>query len=200
MKNLILLLCIFQICISCTKITPPSLTAKAEKSFYTLTEKSELALSEYEISKIVRHNDTTIWQIFGDRKLLISCKVILKAGIDLNKLDFKSWVINESNKTITIKLPNPEILSYNFPPEDINVAYEEVGILRSNFTESERLKILQIAENNLNAEIPSLGILDEAKKNAHNFFVPLFRSIGFEQVYITFESNKEIQKSREMNL
>lgn len=200
MKNLILLLCIFQICISCIKITPPSLTAKAEKSFYALTEKSELALSEYEISKIVRHNDTTIWQIFGDRKLLISCKVILKAGINLNKLDFKSWVINESNKTITIKLPNPEILSYNFPPEDINVAYEEVGILRSNFTESERLKILQIAENNLNAEIPSLGILDEAKKNAHNFFVPLFRTIGFEQVYITFESNKEIQKSREMNL
>lgn len=190
MKNLILLICIFQICISCTKIVTPTLTTKAEESFYALTEKSELALSEYEISKIIRHNDTSIWKIFGDRKLLISCKVILKAGIDLNELDFNSWVINEENKTISIILPSPKVLSYNFPPEGINVAYEEVGILRSKFTESERIKVLQIAENNLQKEIPSLGIIDEAKRSAYNFFVPLYKSIGFEQVYIEFKSTQ----------
>ena len=59
---------------------------------------SQLALSEYEISKIIRYNDTSIWQSLGDRKLLISCKVIVKAGIKLNKLDFSKCEINETNK------------------------------------------------------------------------------------------------------
>lgn len=191
MKKIIATLTILIICISCSNLHTNSLTKEAEKNFYTLTSKSELALSEYEITKIIRHNDTTIWKIFGDRKLLLSCKVILKAGIELDNLDFNSWEINEEKKIILIKLPSPKILSYNFPPEDIKVAYEEVGILRSNFSETERLKVLQFAESEIIKESSTTGIIDEAKKNAHNFFVPLFKSSGFEQVYIEFESNKE---------
>ena len=97
--------------------------------------------------------------------------------------------INETNKTILLKLPSPEILSYNFPPEEVKIAYSEVGFLRRDFTQEERLKLLQIAENNLREDWESLKIIEDAKKNAYNFFVPLYKSIGFEQVYIEFESN-----------
>lgn len=189
MKKLLLLLFSLSVCISCTKITTPSLTERGEECLHLISEKSELALSEYEISKIIRYNDTSIWQSLGDRKLLISCKVIVKAGIKLNKLDFSKCEINETNKTILLKLPSPEILSYNFPPEEVKIAYSEVGFLRRDFTQEERLKLLQIAENNLREDWESLKIIEDAKKNAHNFFVPLYKSIGFEQVYIEFESN-----------
>jgi len=189
MKKLLLLLFSLSVCISCTKITTPSLTERGEECLHLISEKSELALSEYEISKIIRYNDTSIWQSLGDRKLLISCKVIVKAGIKLNKLNFSKCEINETNKTILLKLPSPEILSYNFPPEEVKIAYSEVGFLRRDFTQEERLKLLQIAENNLREDWESLKIIEDAKKNAHNFFVPLYKSIGFEQVYIEFESN-----------
>lgn len=189
MKKLLLLLFSLSVCISCTKITTPSLTERGEECLHLISEKSELALSEYEISKIIRYNDTSIWQSLGDRKLLISCKVIVKAGIKLNKLDFSKCEINETNKTILLKLPSPEILSYNFPPEEVKIAYSEVGFLRRDFTQEERLKLLQIAENNLREDWESLKIIEDAKKNAHNFFVPLYKSIGFEQVYIEFESD-----------
>ncbi|MBQ9100857.1 MAG: DUF4230 domain-containing protein [Paludibacteraceae bacterium] len=189
MKKLLLLLFSLSVCISCTKITTPSLTERGEECLHLISEKSELALSEYEISKIIRYNDTSIWQSLGDRKLLISCKVIVKAGIKLNKLDFSKCEINETNKTILLKLPSPEILSYNFPTEEVKIAYSEVGFLRRDFTQEERLKLLQIAENNLRENWESLKIIEDAKKNAHNFFVPLYKSIGFEQVYIEFESN-----------
>lgn len=165
------------------------MTERGEECLHLISEKSELALSEYEISKIIRYNDTSIWQSLGDRKLLISCKVIVKAGIKLNKLDFSKCKINETNKTILLKLPSPEILSYNFPPEEVKIAYSEVGFLRRDFTQEERLKLLQIAENNLREDWESLKIIEDAKKNAHNFFVPLYKSIGFEQVYIEFESD-----------
>lgn len=189
MKKLLLLLFSLSVCISCTKITTPSLTERGEECLHLISEKSELAFSEYEISKIIRYNDTSIWQSLGDRKLLISCKVIVKAGIKLNKLDFSKCEINETNKTILLKLPSPEILSYNFPTEEVKIAYSEVGFLRRDFTQEERLKLLQIAENNLREDWESLKIIEDAKKNAHNFFVPLYKSIGFEQVYIEFESN-----------
>ncbi|MBR6659475.1 MAG: DUF4230 domain-containing protein [Paludibacteraceae bacterium] len=189
MKKLLLLLFSLSVCISCTKITTPSLTERGEECLHLISEKSELALSEYEISKIIRYNDTSIWQSLGDRKLLISCKVIVKAGIKLNKLDFSKCEINETNKTILLKLPSPEILSYNFPTEEVKIAYSEVGFLRRDFTQEERLKLLQIAENNLREDWESLKIIEDAKKNAHNFFVPLYKSIGFEQVYIEFESD-----------
>lgn len=189
MKKLLLLLFSLSVCISCTKITTPSLTERGEECLHSISDKSELALSEYEISKIIRYNDTSIWQSLGDRKLLISCKIIVKAGIKLNKLDFSKCEINETNKTILLKLPSPEILSYNFPTEEVKIAYSEVGFLRRDFTQEERLKLLQIAENNLREDWESLKIIEDAKKNAHNFFVPLYKSIGFEQVYIEFESD-----------
>lgn len=189
MKKLLLLLFSLSGCISCTKITTPSLTERGEECLHLIREKSELTLSEYEISKIIRYNDTSIWQSLGDRKLLISCKVFVKAGIKLNKLDFSKCEINETNKTILLKLPSPEILSYNFPLEEVKIAYSEVGLLRRDFTQDERLKLLQIAENNLREDWESLKIIEDAKKNAHNFFVPLYKSIGFEQVYIEFESD-----------
>lgn len=188
-KKLLLLLFSLSVCISCTKIAVPSLTDRGKACFYSISDKSELALSEYEISKIIRYNDTSIWQSLGDRKLLISCKVFVKAGIKLNKLDFSKCEINETNKTILLKLPSPEILSYNFPTEEVKIAYSEVGFLRRDFTQEERLKLLQIAENNLREDWESLKIIEDAKKNAHNFFVPLYKSIGFEQVYIEFESD-----------
>jgi hypothetical protein len=189
MKKLLLLLFSLSVCISCTKITTPSLTERGEECLHLIREKSELTLSEYEISKIIRYNDTSIWQSLGDRKLLISCKVFVKAGIKLNKLDFSKCEINETNKTILLKLPSPEILSYNFPPEEVKIAYSEVGFLRRDFTQDERLKLLQIAENNLREDWESLKIIEDAKKNTYNFFVPLYKSIGFEQVYIEFESD-----------
>ena len=165
------------------------MSERGKECLHLISEKSELTLSEYEISKIIRYNDTSIWQSLGDRKLLISCKVFVKAGIKLNKLDFSKCEINETNKTILLKLPSPEILSYNFPPEEVKIAYSEVGFLRRDFTQDERLKLLQIAENNLREDWESLKIIEDAKKNTYNFFVPLYKSIGFEQVYIEFESD-----------
>jgi len=51
-----------------------------------LQQMSELATSEYVVTKIIKANDNATWYKIGDRKILMTCKASLVAGIDLEAL------------------------------------------------------------------------------------------------------------------
>ena len=50
---------------------------------------SDLATAEYVVTKIIKANDNKTWYKVGNRKILMSCKASLVAGIDLSKLTEK---------------------------------------------------------------------------------------------------------------
>lgn len=153
-----------------------------------LQEIEELGTVEYTITKVVKANDNKTWFKLGERKILITCEAIVKAGIDLSALTEKD--ISRSGKTITIQLPPPKILSVNLLPEKIKVAFEKVSMFRDPFTGKERDGLMVQAEHQIRNSGVELGIIDQAKINTQLLLSHLLMQLGFEKVILSY--NKPI--------
>lgn len=175
--------------VSCTNqdAGKTSLEKKLNQKMSEMSEVAELGSVEYTIEKVVKASDDAEWYKLGDRKILFKCTAYLKAGIDMSKFDASKVSINEEQKSIVLTLPKAELLSFNMPPEKAVLAYEKVATFRSNFSASDRNKLLQLGEKDIREDVPNLGILSDAEKNASSFFKALLGQLGFEMVTIKFE-------------
>lgn len=169
---------------SCAKQV--SLKDKMDTKAQELTEMAELGTVEYTITKIVKAEDIA-WYKIGDRKILFSCKAVLKAGIDLSEFSRQNVEINEETKSIKVTLPPAKLLSLNMPPEETKLAYQKVSILRDDFSAEERTKLLKQGEEAIIADVPKLGILKESEKNASDFFKAMLSQMGFSTIKIEFK-------------
>jgi len=79
-----------------------------------LKQLSDLATVEYVVTKIIKANDNKTWYKIGDRKILMSCKASLIAGIDLSKITEEN--INIRGNKITMILPRAKLLIVNIKP------------------------------------------------------------------------------------
>lgn len=154
-----------------------------------LTAVSELATTEYTIAKVVKAEDipSLLKVAIGDRKLLYSCKVYVKAGINLEGYDPTKTEIDEETKSITVTLPHAKVLSFNMPIEECELAYEKVGKLRSDFKEGEKNDLLVQGEDSVRSEIANMGILADAEHNARDIFKATLLQLGYKNIDIKFE-------------
>jgi outer membrane lipoprotein-sorting protein len=170
---------------------------KAEESAcqQKLRQVAELGTVQYTVQKVVSNSDET-WQIFGDRKILFSFRAVIKAGIDMDKFDAESVRISEDKKektkSISLVLPQPEILSYNIQPDDVKMIYNQVSFLRTEYTNEERDAIVSKGEMELKVdrELTDM-ILKDARQNAAMFMEMLLRENGFSDVTITFKKEEK---------
>lgn len=170
---------------------------KAEESAWQqkLRQVAELGTVQYTVQKVVSNSDET-WQIFGDRKILFSFRAVIKAGIDMDKFDAESVRISEGKKektkSISLVLPQPEILSYNIQPDDVKMIYNQVSFLRTEYTNEERDAIVSKGEMELKVdrELTDM-ILKDARQNAAMFMEMLLRENGFSDVTITFKKEEK---------
>lgn len=176
------------LCISCKQdvLTNLSLREKMNAKISELTEMNELGTVEYKVTKVIKASDDAKWYQFGDRKILFQCTAILKAGVDLNKFDPSKIKVNEEEKSIMLTLPKAELLSFNLPPESAKMVYEKVAITRFDFSARERNLLLQQGEKEILDNVSTLGILQDAEKNAAAFFKSLLSQMGFESITIKF--------------
>ncbi|TAD87306.1 MAG: DUF4230 domain-containing protein [Bacteroidetes bacterium] len=147
---------------------------------------SELATVEYTVTKVVAANDDVDWYKLGERKVLITCQATIKAGINLKEIDAAQVVINE--RSISLRLPPPKILSVNLPPENIKVAWQQVGFLRGSFTATETNALMVQAEQQMWNAGNIVGIDEQAKVNTQSAVGQLLRQLGFTQINITFDA------------
>lgn len=154
-----------------------------------LRELGQLATTEYELSKIVRARDEDSWYKIGERRMLVSCRARVKAGIDLSVL--RDTDIEVNGTTITVRLPAPQILTFSLPPENIRVVYSNVGLLRSPFSQAETNGILQQAEQQIRRQADSLNILEQAQQGAALFVRKFFEQAGFTTVHITYRYQEQ---------
>lgn len=190
MKKLLLITCVlFSVCVSCDKkdaLKELTLREKMNAKVTELTAMNELGTVEYKVTKVVKASDDAKWYQFGDRKILFQCTAYLKAGIDLNKFDPDKVKINESEKSVVVVLPKAELLSFNMPPDEAKLAYEKVALTRFNFTAQERNLLLRQGEEDIRKDVPRMGILQDAEKNASSFFKSLLSQMGFKSVTVKF--------------
>ena len=153
-----------------------------------LQKMSDLATAEYVVTKIIKANDNKTWYKVGDRKILMSCKASLVAGIDLSKLTEKDIHIDGEN--ITLTLPHAKLLYLNIKPEDIKTAYQEVSLFRANFSTQEKDELAAQAEKQIKDSVDSLGIFLTAETNATLFINNFLQKEGFKNINIHFSPAK----------
>lgn len=152
-----------------------------------------LATTEYTFGKIIQLNDNKDWYKLGDRKILISTKAKVKAGVDLTKMEDNDVLVKD-DKTIHLTLPAPEIVSFDMNPNDIRTEMTDVNGLRLEFSQEEKIKVLQLGEKRIREEMMESNILSDAKKNARIFLTDFYKDLGYENVVIEFKPSEESGK------
>ncbi|MFT4024051.1 MAG: DUF4230 domain-containing protein [Flavihumibacter sp.] len=153
-----------------------------------IRDRSDLATTEYSLTKIVKASDDKTWYKFGDRKILMSVEADIRAGIDLSQL--KPEDVTSKGNSISLNLPAPKIISLNLPPEKIKVEYEEIGPFRDPFNNATRDALLAQAETQIRQSLPATGILAETEKNTRNLLTNFLLQAGYEEVNIRFGTPK----------
>lgn len=168
------------LCLGCHK------KEKQLQQVLALQQMNDLATVEYVVTKIIKANDNKTWYKIGDRKILMSCKATLTAGIDLAAI--KSEQVNIEGKNITLTLPHSKMISVNIQPEDIVEQYATIDILRQSFTSEERNALAIQAENQIKSGINELGILQTAETNTALFVNNFLHRLGYEKIKINFDN------------
>ena len=159
---------------------------KLDEAFSKAVSCAELGTVEYTITKLVIADDDAFYK-FGDRKIIFSCTTTMKAGIDLKDFKREDVVLSKDGKSVDVQLPQPKILSFNMSAEDIKLEYSKVSGLRTGFNTDERNNLLKQGEKAILDDAPNLGIYEDAKKNATEFFKALLGRCGYETVNVTFK-------------
>ena len=181
---LIVTLCFGLLTISCSSKKEPS----KMQQVLGLQKMSDLATAEYVVTKMIKANDDKTWYKIGNRKILMSCKASLVAGIDLGQLEEKYVQIDGEN--ITLTLPRAKLIYINIKPEDIKTAYEDVSLFRTGFSAQERDDLATQAEKQIRQSVDSLGIFVTAETNATIFINNFLRAQGFKNIHINFSPLK----------
>ncbi len=96
---------------------------------------------------------------------------------------------NRATGKVTITLPHATLLSIDIPPSEIREEYEQVTLLRWDFSNKERNDLLRQGERQIRASVPSLGILPKAEENARKLFESMFYKMGFTTVEVVFKQD-----------
>ena len=174
-----------------------------KKSVAKITPEQRLELVSYKTKSVARSSDNEdekgFW-IFGERKMLVTFKAEIIAGLDMKDFNPKKDIkLHKRAKKAWIRLPEPVILSCEVPYDDINDEYKKVGLLRSSIKPDEVVDVAKQGEKTLLKEIQDhkrYPILDDAKANARRTFTSLFNSLGYNEVEVVFPSEEEQKKPK----
>ncbi len=162
------------------KPTPAVITA--------LRDLARLESAEYHIERVIDLKDKQT-HFFGlieaeDALLLVAAGDVV-AGVDLGTLKEGDVVAEPDKKRVTIRLPEPEILSSRIDNEHTYVHMRTTELLakRKENLESEARKE---AEKSIVDAAKEQGILDRAKRNSQNTIEKLVRSLGYSEVTVEF--------------
>lgn len=162
-----------------------------EERVFEIRRIGMLSTTEYTIGKIIRLDDVyddedsewyEYYKKYGERKILISCRAKVKAGVDLSKLSKDD--IEVKGTTIIIHLPAAEITSFSIDPRDIRTEAESITGFRSSFSQEEKNSFLKQAEESMREDLESTGILKDARENAEAFLTEFYEEMGFKEVII----------------
>jgi hypothetical protein len=201
MKQFLFYILLFSVLTSCSNEPDIPVT-----ELYEIRDIGQLSTVEYTIGKIIILEDSDFdWKDFewtdlewtdfdklpkiGERKLLISCKAKVKAGVDLTKI--KDGDIKVSGNTIEITLPPAEITSFSMDPNSVRTEMENISGFRDGFTQKEKTEFLQQGEEAIKTDMADSETLDDAKSNVEIFLEDFYKQLGFEQVIISHTTEKK---------
>ena len=137
---------------------------------------SDLVTVKYVLEKVVILEDVK-W--YGENRVLLLAHGIVKAGIDLKRITADDVTI--SGKSISIKLPQPQITDAYLDDKQSRVIDHTTGLLRV-FDKDLEQTARENAVDDIRRAARDAGILKDADQRARLELELFLREAGFEQV------------------
>lgn len=144
---------------------------------------SRLETVDYSIDKIVEgQKQFALLPNFltGDKLLLIAHGEVI-AGVDLSQL--RSSDISVNGQSVTVHLPQPQILSARLDNQRTRVYSRDTGVLTTADPSLEST-VRQAAEQQITQAAIADGILNKARQNAQTSVTALLYGLGFHTVNV----------------
>ena len=137
---------------------------------------SDLVTVKYVMEKVVILDDMK-W--YGESRVLLLAHGIVKAGIDLKRI--KADDVTISGKSISIKLPPPQVTDAYLDDKQGQVIDHTTGLLRV-FDKDLEQTARENAVDDIRRAARNAGILDDADQRARLELKLFLLEAGFEQV------------------
>lgn len=145
------------------------------KAIEDIGEWEFLSVSDEEIVDTVRHG------FFGDDELVRIYYGVARLGIDMRKVD-NGWLTMHGD-TLVARVPQVELLDSNFIDEARTRSFIEKG----KWSNADRADMYRRAFAAMRGRAMTKSNVDAARRNAEAQLRNLFRSIGVDNVSVTFE-------------
>lgn len=139
---------------------------------------SQLVTVEYVIEKVMVEEDVK-W--YGENRVLLVAHGVVKAGVDLQRLEPGDVEIN--GKSVRINLPPPQVLDSYLDESKTQIIERSTGLLRM-FDKDLETVARQHAIGDIRRAAQEEGILSEAEDRAKSQIEALLVRLGFEQVEV----------------
>jgi hypothetical protein len=137
---------------------------------------SEIVTVKYVIEKVVVLEDVK-W--YGENRVLLLAHGVVKAGIDLKRLQPSDVTI--SGKSISVRLPLPQITDAYLDDKETQVIDHSTGLLRQFDKDLEETARANAVDDITRAARKG-GILDDANQRARAELLDFFKRAGFVSV------------------
>lgn len=143
---------------------------------------NQLSTVQWTESVVVTREDagSELQRFFAGEKIVLVAAGEVEAGVNLDELGREDVRVDE--ETVTIDLPEAEILSSSLDEENTRVYDRDRGVFRLQPDEELVQEARVRAEEDMRAAARENGILDYAETNAENSVRGLAMSLGFEEV------------------
>ena len=156
---------------------------------------SKLATTEFTVDKIVHGTKVKkiSWFIkLNEARFLAYSQVKIKAGIDLTKI--KADNIKIDGRRIDIVLPPVEVLNFSYPPDKFRMDNEisDTKKFLNKISIEDQEKFFQDAELDIRNNLQYMNIVETTQQHTRTMLVGLLKTMGYQEIYISFESNELI--------
>lgn len=152
---------------------------------------ADLATTEFVVDKIVFGSKTKKIALIkvSEATFMAYSQAKIKTGIDLNKI--KENDIRIDGSRIFLRLPPIEVINFSYPPSsfvaDSTISDPKVFLNRINVRDQEQF--FRDAELDIRDNLQYMGIVKTSQNNTRQLFRVLLSTLGYDEIYITFESD-----------
>ncbi|MBO4850443.1 MAG: DUF4230 domain-containing protein [Prevotella sp.] len=173
--------------------------AKVEKLVSTVKKCSRLYTTEYQIHKIITHEDElklkgSILGIdydfdipAGSRSIAIPIDATVKGYIDFGTFNESNVFFDGDHLEITLPDPKVELTSTRVNHEEVQ---RYVALLRSDFSDAELSRYEKEGRASILQSVPSLKLAERSRQSASRLLLPLLRQLDLgDNITITFRKD-----------
>lgn len=158
-----------------------------------IQQASDLATTEFTIDKIVHGTKTKkiAWFIkLSEARFLAYSQAKVKAGIDLSKIEEDD--VDIEGKKITLQLPPIKVVNFSYPPSSfqLDTIVSDPSAFLNSINIADQETFFREAELDIRNNLAYMGIVETTQSHCETLLRQLLRSLGYEEIYISFESDE----------